>query len=443
MGFSDAFLNVHFLVQRVFVIPFFYDVHSNRIEVHRKRKLPLLQRFTKMPLWITMYFVAYLVNLYCASNLVQLAKHFSKNQSSNHFLQVILFGCGIAMSTQFLATRYTMDKNPDYFTYSLREIFKCGGVHFNGFPTTERPPDFQEIMGYGIAFGLMNFPLATALIPFLIRSINPIDKIIPNELPLLPRKLLSSLFYSFVTFYSASVCATFLLLLLSACHIFEKATKVNFLLCQNKRIAEHVNRIEKLVIILAIKALTMLEAFVPNWKKWNTPVQANSKKLFQKSQNCEQGSNAINSVNRLERCRMTHNILYIMMTPCNYNVQLFIPTMAGVGIVLCIFLNFAILSLYHRADIRILFWLAVNTSLAIHWLIQFFCLHASLPAVYTEKTIDYLKAHVRGKMEKRQVWAMMPFGFSMGVFFKTKQTTALDMFQNILSYTASLMVLYK
>lgn len=200
---------------------------------------------------------------------------------------------------------------------------------------------------------------------------------------------------------------------------------------------ENHNKLEKLVVNLVIKGLTLLEYILPKWKIWNKQLES-SPQLF-----VIHASNRIkhSAHSRFQKCRRDHNILNIIMTPCNYNVSVFIPSMAAVGMVFCIFLNYAVLSLYHRTDMRLLFCVAFNLNGAIHWLIQFFCLHASLPKLYTEETIHVFKANVKRKEIKRQVHAMRSFGFSLGGFFIAKKRTGLDMFETILSYTTTLLVL--
>lgn len=445
MGFSDAFINVHLIYQYLFVQPFYYSTSTNKILVHPKRNLPLRKRLLKMPLWLASYLVAIAVLVYCVLSLNSLAGKFNKNQTSDHYLQLIWYGCGAGISTQALITIYTIDQDPFYFMLVVRDIFNVGNVRCNKFPTTDRPPDFQEIMGYGIAIGLLNFPLATALMPFVFPVVDPIDRINPSYIPVLQRKVVCSLCYTFVCFYCASICASFLLLMLTCCHIFEKLTYRNFLYCQNAEPLAKPNLIERLSLQLVMKGLKVLEFLLPQWKAWNRPSDSYfQEKVFNSLQSHPNGIKTGHSNSKtIQKCRLVHNMLYIIMTPCNYNVELFIPVMSGVGMALCVFLNFAISSLYSQTHLWILCLLALNINIAIHWLIEFLCLHASLPAIYTEKTIHYLRQNVSGSIAKRQVRAMRGFGFSMGAFFTAKRRTAIDMFQTIITYTASLLVFYR
>lgn len=235
MGFSDALINVHRLLQLIFALPYYYNISANRVEVHAKRKLCFKKRLIRMPLWGFMYLVITSLWIYCISSLNNLAAHFNKNQSSNHFLQVIVYMCAIAATTQYLATSYTIDKNPFYFMKVVREIFQFAGVRCNGLPTTERPPDFQEIMGYGITIGLLNFPFAMMLVPFRIPDVDPFAGLTIFGVPDIARKIVCSVFYCVFGFYGASICASFLLLILTCCEFFEKATHINLNYCNQQQ----------------------------------------------------------------------------------------------------------------------------------------------------------------------------------------------------------------
>lgn len=139
---------------------------------------------------------------------------------------------------------------------------------------------------------------------------------------------------------------------------------------------------------------------------------------------------------------LRHNSLSILIKPCIYNVKIFLPTLAAAGVILAVALNFGLLYLRNWQEIRLIYYVSSYVAISNYWLIQFFSLHACLPAIYSENAIKEMMTQSRQiKLEQKQVRALKPFGFSLGVFVVVKRRTALDNFQSILDYTVILLLL--
>lgn len=439
MGFAVAFVNVQILYQKFIKFPWLYDRHTDTLIVHPHRKLPFKQRLLKMPIWHLNTLLMILAWLYCLVKFFVILKRAQTNQSTTLLMETCLCVIGLAQCTFALAIIYTIDHNPTYFLYSSREILKDGSVTFVGFPTTERPPDLLELIGYGIGLGPISYPIATSLLPFLFPRVDPMSSLLPTSIPYIVRKLISSVTYALVSGYCAIACTAFVLFILASCQIFEMATHKNLVECKGEEILRKPNMLEKLAVELTIKELKFLEWIYPKWKEINR--QSKNKMVLVKTKSnvsIVSGSGNLNV--GLSKFLLRHNSLRIMMTPCNYNVSVLIPAMAGVGVVSAVMLNFGIVVLRSRNDLRVFFCVGIYLSVNIQWLIQFFCLHACLPSVYSEKTIQHMKKVIRKKVEHRIIRGMKPYGFSMGGFFTMKRATALDMLESISDYTMSLLM---
>lgn len=141
------------------------------------------------------------------------------------------------------------------------------------------------------------------------------------------------------------------------------------------------------------------------------------------------------------KVRFAHLQMRMMTEGCNQAVRTFVPTMTGCGMVVCISLNFGIITLADREDIRIIVLAFLIINVVVHGIIMFFCKHASNPAITTQKTLEYWAGQLREKLERRQLKAMRQFGFWIGPFFSAKRSTALDIFASILEYTVNLLCL--
>lgn len=128
-----------------------------------------------------------------------------------------------------------------------------------------------------------------------------------------------------------------------------------------------------------------------------------------------------------------------MTAVCSNNVRVFVPTMTGCGLMICIVLNFGVITLASREDLRFLVVAFVVVNMLVHGVILFFCKHASQPAIHTQAALDYWKEQLHDKLERRQLKVLREFGFWIGPFFSAKRSTASDIFQTILEYTVNLL----
>jgi len=84
----------------------------------------------------------------------------------------------------------------------------------------------QEVVGYGLAIGFVNFTFSAIAYP-LLRDYDPINLELKDVLPEIPRRLLAVTYYGLMAFYTTNYCAQFILLLLTCCEAFEKQTEWN------------------------------------------------------------------------------------------------------------------------------------------------------------------------------------------------------------------------
>ncbi|CAL8145633.1 unnamed protein product [Orchesella dallaii] len=133
--------------------------------------------------------------------------------------------------------------------------------------------------------------------------------------------------------------------------------------------------------------------------------------------------------------RRLHIQLRLMMESSNRNVQIFIPTMSTVGMLLCVVLNYAIIKVNDRGDLKIFLLMGTFVLVTVNTLIFFFGHHASQPLIHSSEMIVFWKEKLRGKLERRQVRCMRPIGFTLGAFFMAKRDTALDINDIILNTT--------
>ncbi|CAL8098279.1 unnamed protein product [Orchesella dallaii] len=343
--------------------------------------------------------------------------------------EVVVTCCSIAMLTQTLITMYTMEHNPDEFGYTVTQIFGIGDVKYRGWPNSKRLPDLPEIFGYGMFVGFCNFTFACILYP-LVRDYDPINMVLKDILPEIPRRILATVYYGPMCFFATNYCAQFMLMILTSCQMFEKQTEWNMKASKGIPIENEMNWLERLLQVEMKLVFKTLDKF------------SRGKKVNVEERNIENERPMVAEIAKggFEGHRKLHNCIYIQLAQSNRGVHIFVPGMIGVGIAFCVACNYICLTMYDNEEFVLFVGCAFVVIICIYVLIIFFCAHASLPLVYTEDTILYWKGKVYKKLQRKQCKSMIPFGFMVGSFFMGKKTTALDIMDTICNYTIDLLL---
>ncbi|CAL8083992.1 unnamed protein product [Orchesella dallaii] len=429
MGFGEAFLNLQLVCQRIFETPFYYSREKNILVANAN-----LRSRWKMLIWtLTKWGILTLVlhSVYRGGNLFLNSDKNAPLNPEQAFVHVTIFAAGL----QTLASIYTMERHPSDFTYVASQLLKLGKMHWQGWPSSERLPDIQELVGYGLASSCMSTIGFVCLYP-LLRSYDPINYELNEVIPEVPRRLFATCIYGFLTFHSAIICSLFIGVILAACHVFEKETEKNKYRSMGTQPENKDNQLECLVQEILFYVFLSLDRLLGRNKSSTTvhPLE----EVVAVNQCASLEEEPVNE--QYKRSLRRHRELRLLMEASNKNVQVFIPTMATVGILLCTIFTYTLLTMYNKEEFRLLFPPIALFLVCVNILILFFCHHASLPLIYTEETIHFWKGVLIGKLEGRQVKSMQPFGFTLGAFFHAKRETALKMNDIILNNTITLLL---
>ncbi len=437
MGYGVAWINIQIIVQTIFEMPWYYDTKTESLIVNAKRRYKFIHRLYKMPTWIIVSLIGLFTFVMCVIHLINIV--FRINAGENVPVLETLFYCATCTSTFFgLATIYSVE-NDIFRRYStidtISAIFVEGNIRHIGVPTTERLPDIPELIGYGIMGILLSVPLIAATWP-LVLDVDPINRDLKGKLPEIPRRLLASLIYGWVTYIAGNACGLFLLLILSCCNIFEKHTEKNFHISHGYIHNNQPSMLETTAQQLSKHFLRIVEWIYPKWKTFNT---SNVAKTHTRSNYRV----LRNQLNNFAARKHDHNTMLLLMASSNSTIAVFLPTLAAQGIILCTVLNFGRIYFYDREDLRIIWGAVVVINICAYYFIMFFCHHAAKPLIFTEETIRYWKGRLVEKIERRQVRAMMSYGFTLGQFFKVRSITAFNIVDTILSQTVSFLLASK
>ncbi|CAL8083989.1 unnamed protein product [Orchesella dallaii] len=433
MGFGEAFINLQLLYQRIFDMPFCYSLKKGKLIANPNRNSWWKMLNWNLIKWSLLILVIH--SVYRGGKLFLNSDENTPLNPEQMFVHITIFGAGI----HTLATIYTMERHPPDFTYVLTQIIKLGKVHWRGWPTSERLPDIQELVAYGLASSCMSSTAFCCLYP-LLRSYDPINYELKDLIPEVPRILLAVCIYGFVTFGCAVICSSLMALLLAACHVFEKETEKNKSCSIGTQPENKDNQLECLVQEILFYVFLSLDRLLGRNKSSTTvhPLEEVVQRFVTVNPCGSLEEEPMNE--QYKRSLRRHRQLRLLMEASNKNEQVFIPTMATVGILLCTIFNYTLLTMYDKEEFRLLFPPIALFLVSTNVLILFFCHHASLPLIYTEETIHFWKGVLIGKLEGRQVKSMQPFGFTLGAFFHAKRETALEMNDIILNNTITLLL---
>ncbi|CAL8145652.1 unnamed protein product [Orchesella dallaii] len=288
MGFGEAYINLQLLYQNYFTSAVYYDEESAQIIAN-----PKLKKRWKMFSWNLTEFRVLISVLYCIYRINRMIREYERSGTIDPEEIVIYFGASGAI-LQALATFYHIEQDPTEVIYIGSQILQLNGIKNRGWPTSTRLPDTQELIGYGLAIVFFNFPIIAFVIPWIM-MVDLINTHLVDIIPDIPRKLMASFSYSILIFFGANICSTFLLLIASC--------------CQDR----HVKREQ-------------------------------SKTSTFEGEILMDRHSAIDLNDNFKRRRKLYLQLRLLMEQSNRLAVVFIPTMAGVGMLLCVILNYALIT---------------------------------------------------------------------------------------------------
>ncbi|CAL8127732.1 unnamed protein product [Orchesella dallaii] len=424
----SLFLDTWHVYQRLFDAPFKYDVETNSFIAN-----PKLRHKCKVSIWRLRKLVAIVFLSYCFYRWYRII---FGNEHINP-VEVGTYATATCMTIQALATMYTMERDPSGFVYASTALFKLGGVQHQGWPSSQRLPNLQEILGYGFAAVICLFPVMCCVYPLVLNE-DPINTELEHIIPDLPRRLLASILYGIGTLIGAIICSSFLLLILTVCEVFERQTRIIYKQNMKKTFNKIPSRLENFIHMVLKPIFVWLEKArnrVESGKLQNFDGNNVVIDISQENRNI-----AVESIVSYEGLRQKYNQLRLLMELSNKNVEIFIPAMTCVGMLLCIGMNYSIILLYDRGDLRGFICIEAFVDICINILILFFCHHAILPMNYTNDILLQWQKILTKKVDRKQIQNMRPFGFKLGPFSYVKRETALEINDIIINTTITLIL---
>jgi len=405
-------------------MPWYYNTKTDALVVNPKHKLKLIPRMIKMPIW-TLYNTTAILGFFISTSQLFLGLFSNNNENEQNHNQEISLHCVIFVVTLLvLVTSYSVNESQINFCNNL---FHVKGIQYVGFPTTERLPAVTELMGYGLIFMFFCFPVVAAVSPFLIDT-KMFDNFLTLIIPENYQRSFVAIFFGTFGYTASIVLGNFLIFQVACCHVFEKLAEQNLLLSKGIPSENRLNSTEKVLLLLSKYFLTVLEYIYPKWKSFGWKVRK-----------CSQ--NRISAFN-FTVMRHNHNTLLFFTNISNENMRVFLPTLAGVGIALCVVSNCVAILLFDRSEfiVKMIWFSALGILICIYFLVMTLCHHASMPLVYSQECIAFWRGELKSLLGRKQVRAMKPYGFTMGPIFVVKKRTALDIMDAIFNYSVTFLL---
>lgn len=337
MGVGEASLNVLLLAERLIDCPVTTSVeHSGRSPFISKKFLTWPKsKFSLSPRYLKQFpLIWYFGNgatpiclIYDGLHTIKLLTSFvhsgRKNLLAEELVVYIFF---VAMRIMAVVTWYSIDVRKHTFCFNIRELFSKCQVRYIGWPSRNRLPDFQELLGYMLAFGIsIGFPFFCGIFP-LVRDYGPMSRLFRLlGLPFILRKLAASLFFTAVVAVGGIMCGTFILVITAGSVCLTQIAKENLETSQRGR-------------------------------------------------------------RNLSKSLRTHTELSILIQGINEWLNVYIPTLQGIGLTFCIFANYTIIK-YNDEPLFVIAALMLTTEFTV---INMVLLHyASQPNVLTGKNIRF------------------------------------------------------
>lgn len=258
MGFGEGYLNFQVFIQKLIIMPTYYDVDQNRLSGNPAWKST--RSLFSSPVRISQLSVI-LINLFSINHCRYLYDQFTTGHSTEP-TEVVIYLFAISAATYALSAWYTEETNLDDWTLSISRILTYGNVKYNRWPSSRRLANFHELVAYGVSIGLLFLVLGGIAFPW-IRPYDPISTMLKDLLPEMARKIVTSCSYCFILSFGGMSMLCFMLMTMTVCHVMEHATANNLKISHGKSLESEPNWLDSTVIFPIEKALLLsLEKFI-------------------------------------------------------------------------------------------------------------------------------------------------------------------------------------
>lgn len=434
MGFGEGYLNVYVLCQKMFNMPSRFDIAQGRF-------IRNPQWGKKFPAWHVYQLAICTFFLYTINHFRILCKAYiaGKDVSMEEFIVYVVYSAG---ALHEISTGYCEASHLSWSVENINNMLHFGNVRYCGWPTSQRLPDFQELVAYGMGLALATSASVLGLAVPFIRPFDPISLELSGALSPTQVKFIAAFLYFILCFFGSLDTLCYLLRAMLVCQVIETKADLNLKLSRCQSCEKEVAWIESRFIQPVLKTFFQVFERLAQKRPKTIPFEISTLDSVETGQrgNHLHRSGMPGTAIRFRRRRHLHAQMNLLIDTSNQLVHFFVPCMTGTGIVICSIINYGILSCFDDEEVRLIIFSGIVLVGVIHCLILFFCKHASNPAILTKSMIQYWKGKLSGRLERRQFRSMRTLGFTIGPFFGAKRSTALDIMDTIVDCTISLLL---
>lgn len=280
-------------------------------------------------------------------------------------------------------------------------------------------------------------PVIIAIIPF-IRSFDPMSRLFSHFVTGPPKMILASISNFLMSAFGAIFLSSVFLKIGIGNLGLQRMLDMNLQMCSpdvNTKSQEPglLRRVHDSVVPYLFRKKSIKR----NSKVAPTPI---SKIQIQQISSQTKNKNSMNK--QFRDSFLFHNYISILLEISKSHLQLFTPSLQGIGLVFCIGCNFFIINFYKSVEAYLIFFMGLGTVGSTIMNI-FFLRNAARVHSTSEGVILFWRGVPGlGPLETKQVRAMQPIATKMGQFFKIRDRTVLDVIETILDYTVSLVLTY-
>lgn len=429
MGYGEACINMQIIMQHIFSTPWKYDPNCGHFIRNRAMNSIFIIRLLKLPFWYLYKIGFWLVFTYSVYHLINISD-FRHSDSPIVVQEAIIYVVLIIGSSASLVCSHVADEASSAHMSTINMIFYKGNVKYIGLPTTERPPDFQELLVYIAMSIFLCFPYTAAAIPFVI-DFDPLNRILTEMFTIQNRKIVAAFTYLFGVYIAANVNGIICLILLSCIELFERSSQNDLKASRGVLRRETAAKYETLLINCALWIIRIIEWVYPKWRN-----------QYDRTMSLQRKNYKYNRYN-FKICYTSHINWYILVEQCNLRMAILYPNLVGFTIIFCVLSNFWLISFYDQNELKILWWCILILGQLIYLLAIFFFHHGSSPIINTEETIMFWKGNNLEIREKKQLRSMIPYANKITPFCKVEKKTILAVLNTILDFSATLLLAFK
>ncbi|CAL8129283.1 unnamed protein product [Orchesella dallaii] len=346
--------------------------------------------------WIVTRIITRLYWLYVLGRLSYLFSNWRHNKDMMELGVQVIFFCA---TTILDACMSTWEKSYIKFAFVMNQCWKRLGVKL-GWPSHKRHPKLPELAIYCMASSFCaapmiatGYPLIGKFDPFQIMAYYCFPNLFKNHYWLtIGLQVYCSILYCA---YAVVACIHILTLLLGATCFVEAVTKFSY------------------------------DVFPSNDTKRRRHIKW-----------------AISIWRDFQHRYLLYRQLRILVEVGGMGIQTFLQVMIGMGVPVCSFAAFSAIKLYEHMNIIV--WLG-NMMMVPFCMILCFILiaHASIPNSNSKHYFQTWKRHLYRKFDRKRLASCMELAFNLGAVRRVTHCTALDICNNIVNYTVTLICMYE